>query len=225
MSNTHYIYLTEDELVAIQDKVITPKTKELIEEIVRVRALQDNDSPTSRFIASIVELAGREGRLSFTIQVELRKCPICSNEGTYYRYRSSGRYHRKGEENLDKPIYLRGVDLQHSFIRMRGYAKYGCCLKCWEEIKPKLVERLADIKAEIPKAITGVEPKWEYTHWVKCNSCQWEGWQAQLGKLPTIMSGGDYYGRCPQCKEKELIFTKQFTHTHDKWTVLERIVA
>ncbi len=218
---TRLVRLTDDELLAFRDRITTPETKTVADEIARVRALQEGDSPADRFIASIVELAQREGRLGFS-RAELNQCQVCLDKRTYALYRSTGRYHKKGEPNLDKPIRLRGVDLQHSFVRMMGYAKYGCCAGCWGELKPKLIERLNGIRAEIPKAVTGEESKLEYTHWVKCNGCRWEGWEAHLGVLHTIMSGGSYYGRCPQCKEKEVIFTKQFGHDRERWTLLDR---
>jgi len=223
MDKKHSIILTEDELVSIRGLVKSERAVNLIEELVRIRELQSGDSSADRFIAGIVELAQRTGKLGYNRR-RLSDCPVCGKQKTYARYERTSLNHDKGDLNYDKPIYLQGVDVKDSFIRMEGYGKYMCCANCFGELKPKLVERLNDVKAELPESLMGEPPRWKKTEWAKCQKCEWEGWRTELGKLPTMFGRGDYYGKCPQCGAKEQPFGKVFDYNYDRWTVLEKAV-
>jgi len=226
MTKTFYVRLSEKELLdAYTLGILTSKDAiDKASKIIRVISLQKGNAPEDRFIASIIELAQRELALSFS-RTELSSCPICGENKAYHKYTSATKYHKKGENNLDRPIYLRGIDLEKSFVKFKGSAKYGCCTECYEKIQPKLIEQLKDVKAEIPEQITGQKPKWEKTNWVSCNTCDWQGWETELGLLPTLMASGSYYGQCPKCQGKSspLSFRSQFTYDYKKVTVVERV--
>lgn len=172
------------------------------------------------FITKFIKVAIDNGIISYK-NTKLKSCDICGNRGSYVKYTRSSRYHRKGDFNYDKPIYLSGVELNRQFFNIEGYAHLGCCIECYKKIRPYLLEVIEqrDIKAEFSKVFLGKESKYKKYNKCKCTNCFWEGHEGQLGLFPCIFEG-KYRGKCPFCG-KENRFGKTWIEKSDEFVVVE----
>lgn len=177
------------------------------------------DPKIAGLIADVITEAATNGELGFTYR-DLDHCQICDKRESYAVYPRNSRTHNKGDKNYNKPIYIRGVDLKKSFVRVKGYIKLGCCAECWPNVKPVLVAELTDIKAQIPENITGHKPRFLKVRDVVCKKCDWHGHEKQLRKLPALM-GGHYEGGCPTCDAENLMFGPELLKRQDTWQVIE----
>lgn len=150
------------------------------------------------FIADAVAEAEGEGRLTFQWK-SIRSCALCGKDAGYAVHTRSGRYHRKGDTNYDKPRYLNGIEIARRFITIRGHAALGCCAECFNALKPALQETLADVRAEIPEMLLGRPSRFRRFSRARCTECGWEGHEGQMRQLLTWMGDGYYPGGCPKC--------------------------
>lgn len=158
----------------------------------------------ARLVQEIVDEAVKNGQLAF-YHKSCDHCSTCGKSAGYAKHKRSGRYHRKGQDNYKKPLSLPGIELADRFITIKGHITVGCCRECWDRVKPLVVAAIADVRAEIPEAITGQPPRFKKYDRRKCGKCGWEGHDGQLGMLPALM-GGQYPGKCPGCGAENLPF-------------------
>lgn len=212
------VTLTDEELVLLDGRCSEKVQAEVAAAKARLTAAQTMSgvSPTvAGFVADAVTLAQKDLKLSFE-RCGLRRCRICDKCAGYHVYKS-GR--QKGRENLDKPLYLQGVELKESFMRMRGYATLGCCADCWTQVQPLVAEAVKDLAAEVHPQIAPGHP-WKRYQRVKCNSCKWQGHEGQLAPAPALM-GGFYPGKCPQCGNQNPFFGQSIIErVSDEYVVL-----
>jgi len=205
MKEYYSVKLTADELIQLDGKV-RPEVQAEVNEAKEAKSLETvvNNASEARFIAEVVREAETKGRLVFKY-ISIHRCDYSGKSAGYAKHKRSGRYHRKGELNFEKPLTMTGVDLAHRCITINGYATLGCCLEFWDAVRSKLAARLEGVKAEIPEEITGHSPLWKWFQKFHCTECGWEGREDQLGKLPGVL-GGYYAGECPNCFAQNLIF-------------------
>lgn len=192
--------LTDNELILLDGQCREETQREVDKAKARlamIAAIPDASAADAAFIADAVTEAQSTGRLIFA-HVRIRSCRVCKASGGYRRYTRNGRYHRKGDPNYDKPTYLNGVELAKRFVTMQGHATLGCCSDCFKRIQPALIEKLADVHAEISKGITGTDPAFKRFDKMTCEKCGWTGHEGQMRLLRAIMDG-NYSGGCPNC--------------------------
>lgn len=194
------------------------------ERLRMVAALPSLPPTLAAFVADVVRCAQETGRLGF-MHESIAYCAKCGKSGGYAKHkrsgwsRSKGSY-SKGQDDRSKPLDLSAVDLSHNFIRIRHHVSLGCCWECWETVKPSMVKALETIRAEIPKHITGVEPRFKWYQHSRCTKCNWLGHEGQLLPLRAIL-GGSYPGECPECHAQNLPFGEHLIKGADGWTVVE----
>lgn len=216
-----YVQLSDEELAVLDGHASAKVQKEVDAAKARLAShaqYADLTKQQAELIADIVEYAKAEQALDFQYR-DLRRCRVCERDAGYAKYARTSRYHRKGEPNRDKPLYFRGVDFQRSFISIRGHISLGCCSDCFKELQPRIADALSDVRAEIPKAVTGYAPRYKRHKNRRCKECGWEGHDGQMRKLPAIMHG-EYAGGCPNCKAENLLFTTKIEIT-DGYTLVE----
>ena len=169
-------------------------------------------------VAKIVATAKKNGKLAYSIR-QVSSCPCCGASAGYATYKSSSRYHDKGDVNRDKPLSLNITDLDGSFVRVSNYSSLGFCQSCKEIILPILLLELEDVRAEIPEKLTGHAPKFRW-HQNKVCACGWTGHEGQMGRLYALM-GGTYPGSCPSCKAENTPFGRTIIATADGFTLTE----
>ncbi len=214
--------LTDDELVVLDGKCGEELQQEVDKAKKRIAARSEFPellNEESAFIASLVAEANQYGRLIFSRE-SIRTCKICGKNGGCAVRTRNGRHHRKGDKNYDKPLYLAGLEFAYRFVTMKGYPSLGCCVDCWNKIKPFAAKSLAEVKAVIPEAITGFPPRFTYQSNMRCLSCGWEGHEGQMIHEPTIMGNGTYPARCPKCNALNSLFSLQ-VKTTDGFTLEE----
>lgn len=221
---TTTVYLTDQELALLDGhcnegvQTEVDKAKARLKTAELLGNVPDNLIP---FVSRIIEEARATGRLILSRR-SLHYCNVCGKSAGYAKYKRTGRYHRKGEPNYDKPLSLWGVELADRFVRIGGRATLGCCGSCWNKVKPFLADALRDIRAEIPEAITGYPPRWVRYDNRKCSKCGWEGHEGEMGRLPVMMGRGTYPGECPQCHAQNLPMGHTIIKVQDGFQVVER---
>lgn len=179
------------------------------------QAASFGESPQAKFAAQVIEFAKANGAIDFG-RTQLSYCSVCGKAAGYAKHTRSTRYHRKGENNPDRPLSIPGVNFKHSFISIKGYASLGCCLSCLEQAKPMILSGLNGIQAEIPESFSGKPSAYKKYKKVKCQMpCGWEGHEGEMKKLSTLMGDGSYPGECPSCGKRNSLFVTNIERTGD----------
>lgn len=153
----------------------------------------------ARLAVAAVSEARTEGRLIFRHE-RIQYCRVCERAAGYAAVKRTTSWHRrKGDVDHSKPLTMGAVELAHRFVRIDKHVAVGCCSECFEAAKPVLAVALANVRAELPEALTGIPSK--YRRWGKrrCTACQWQGHEGEMGELPTLFNDGHYRGECPRC--------------------------
>lgn len=208
------IELTDSEMLSLDGKC-RQKTQfavDYVKERMVIKArVQSGDEKIDAFVATVVMLAKRNGKLGCR-RVSMEHCPLCGKRADYPRYKRDSPLHAKGEKNTNaKPMYFSGIDLTGDFVVTEHYARVGCCFACLEKTRSFLVKELDIVEAEVPKEVTGHPPRFKFYHAMKCLSCGWEGHEGQMRMVPSIM-GNPYRAGCPVCDKRNSmagLFIKQ----------------
>jgi len=198
-----------DEILVLLDGKCDEKTQKEVDaaklRLDTVRSMPEIDPKIAEFFAGMKRLALKSGRLVYQTK-RSGYCPVCEKRGGYVKYKS-GR--KKGMSNFNRPITFTGVEFEHCFCSIKDRFNFGCCLDCFEKLKP-LLPALADLRAEIPEAITGVAPKFKWHKEYKCKECGWIGGEYQMGRSKCLMGSGTYASTCPKCgaENKPLLDSK-----------------
>ena len=196
--------LTDEELILLDGKC-GDKIQEKVEEAKKRLAVQ-SDSEHHDIIAAIVVQAEKDGELRFYRQY-ISYCNLCGEGTTYPKY-TKGR--NKGRTNYDKPLQPYGVQI----------AYHSLCTACWNAIQPDLMIALEDVKAEIPRYLTGYPPKYRKEYLYQCE-CGWIGRSGLLGRSTTLMGDGSYPSTCPQCGAQNILFGPERIKLTAKFEVVE----
>ena len=219
---TTSVYLVDEELVLLHEKCsdkIQIEVDKAIERIKTKKTLNGLPKNYSSFVAKAVEVANTKGILRYEY-CNISYCSVCGETAGYAKYSRDSKYHRKGSPNYDKPTYFHGIELDGGFVRTAGYARCGCCKKCWDEVKPYLAKAVIDLKAQISKEITGEESKWIKKDNVVCTVCGWYGHKGEMGLGRTFLGDGHYPAVCPKCGVKNEVFSSDKIKRNDGFTMV-----
>lgn len=198
------VNLTASEAVLLDGKV-SKEAQAVVDSAKLAMSLQGPDSLMDshrKLIADLVEFAKIEGVLIRRKSLTTR-CPTCGLSKGYETHRRSGKYHRKGQPNYDRPVWIPCIDYKPTMVQ--GYVKHGCCEDCASIVEPLLKLALADVVAQLPDALAGNKRYRKYDN-VKCTACNWEGHKGEMIKCRTLMGDGWYPAQCPKCKAKNELF-------------------
>lgn len=154
------------------------------------------------------------GTLKWTNKA-IRTCKYCDNKPyDYHTYPRSGRYHRKGDKNYDKPIYYSGIKFNEGFVTIQGDG--DICKECAD--KHNIINSLIDYIIEHDLPIEIQKNDYKVTKYIKdeieiCYSCGLEMKKSEMGDLSAVM-GGYYKGKCPHCGAEELFLGKKHKSTN-----------
>ena len=212
MEQTTRVTLTDSELALLDGRCSDEAQTEVDAAKFRLEHVKGKDNPQLwEFIADAKRKAATKGKLRFLWTSDAGKCRICGEGGGYHPHPRSSRYHRKGDANFKTPKLTCSVELDPSCVRIVNRVALGCCERCWVEHQPTIAAELVDVKAEIPKSITGVEPKHKCYLRYKCTKCGWEGHEGEMRQLRTVMGDGTYAGGCPKCEAANHLFSSVLT--------------
>lgn len=219
-----FFKFTDEELASMKGKFSDPDIDvEADKAIKRLATNKELGLPKemSDFIAGIVDVCNKQGRLRVRHE-SARTCPICKRDAGYAKYTRTSRTHRKGENNYSQELSMYCIELNSGFIHFRNRLNNGCCLECWKKVQPILGKYLDEhnVKAAIPKEVTGHDPKYAWFQNRKCNQCGWTGHEGEMGDCPAMM-GGYYKGQCPKCGTKNLAFGPTQVEIADGFTLVE----
>lgn len=200
--------LIPDRYASLLDGLTDDETQKVIDAAKERLHLLDINAGLSelhaKFIHDVVNEAKKAGKLTFKYDC-ITYCSLCKRSDGYAKYKRDGRYHRKGQIDLSKPLSFRAIELKHSFVTVKNYVSLGGCTDCMDMILPPLVAALRDVKAELPEALAG-PVRYKRYDLKQCTACKWEGHEGQLGKLRTLMGDGYYAGKCPSCGVENSLF-------------------
>ena len=200
------VILTDDEMAVLDGKCRPEIQKDVDAAKARIAASKGRDDPELwRLIADLKTKAEQDGRLGFSYRKGRGKCRVCGKGGGYHEWTRNSRNHRKGAPRYDRPKTTYSVDLNPSCVSVEGHISLGCCQECFNKHNPEIADALRECRAEIPKAITGEEPRFRSYMKYKCSKCGWVGHEGEMRKLPAVF-GGYYPGGCPKCNAENLPF-------------------
>lgn len=206
MSNTsvtyqpkNYVTLTDDELAAL-DGACRPEVQEKVTAALSRLAAQsthpDLAPPLAGLVADVLAEATKSGLLRHWHR-QLRHCPLCGKRAGYGVYKSGP---RRGQDNYDRPLNLRGIELADRFISVQGSVTLGGCVECMATVRPVLVEALRGVPVELPDQLVAEgDPQRRRRLNRHCKKCDWTGHEGQMKWDRTLMGNGRFPSRCPQC--------------------------
>ena len=215
--HTISLELTVQEILLL-DGQCRPEIQEAVERAKLASTLSGGLSESeAEMVAKILDVARKNGRLTF-VPTTISYCPCCKRNDGYWPVKRATKYKTRGEPDYDKPKLFPAWELDRGFVVVKNHVRAGVCETCRPRVFPVLAERLAGMRAELPKEITGIEPRYKRVAHMACAACGWQGLETEVGLLPA-MFGGTYRGQCPSCKGKVHI------RTVDGFSVVEQEAA
>lgn len=221
--STRDVPLTNEECLLLDGKVsekaqaVVNIAKRQIDTAQRLSALTEAQAA---FVSDVVTEAVQSGRLICRPE-SMRRCGVCGKSAGYAVHARNGRYHRKGDRNLDRPLALNGFQFRHDFIEMKGYPSLACCRECFTVLKPFLAAELESVRAVIPEAITGHPPRFTRLDNKRCTQCGWTGHEGEMRRRRTILGDGTYAAGCPKCSAENLLFGPALIENQSGFTLTE----
>lgn len=218
MIKTYPIDLTLEELLPLDGKV-SIKAQEVIN-----KAKQESTYGFELPIMNeVLRASEKSGKLTWTYK-PIRSCNYCNKKYDYYEYPRSGRYHRKGDKNYDKPIYYSGIKFNEGFVTIQGYG--DMCSEC--VTKNNVIHRLIDYIIDNDLKIQIQKNDYRFSKYLKddiriCYECGNEMQESKMGRARTLMGDGTYPSTCPSCKASSSAFGKNHKST-DKFIMIENPV-
>lgn len=134
MDKTYEIKLTFDELKALDGTV-----SEIAQKIIDLAKKEQSFGFSLPVLNEILRNAEEKGRLTWTYK-SIRSCEYCDKKYDYAKYPRSGKYHRKGDKNLNKPLYYSGIKFNEGFVTIQGLG--DMCRECCD--KHDVIHQLID---------------------------------------------------------------------------------
>jgi hypothetical protein len=209
------VKLTHDEILVLDGKC-SLETQKIVDSIKEERLLASEGltPEQSRILNKILTYARTHGEVDFQWRniSGYQRCPICNKRAGYATFKTGK---NKGHENTKKPLYIYGAKFGPEFI----------CYACHDVMKPIIRRHLDNIKCELHRELMleGAIPMVKSEAY-KCNKCGWTGYEHQIGKMPCLMGGGYYPGKCPGCgaTQMPLSFQNVFTRDYTSWVIVPR---
>lgn len=201
-NTTESVILTHDELLLLDGKA-SASVQEKIDFVKHSRALDDNP-----VVARIIAEALKCGRFRY-FYTEIKSCPVCKRNDGYWPHTRSGKWHRKGSPNYDKPKMFRGIDCTPGRITIKYHGDF--CDGCNKT--HGLIDRITSIilERELPiELISDKRTKFLRDDKRVCRACKRDMYESEMGKQRTIMGDGYFPSICPHCNAEGGLFM-----THD----------
>ncbi len=165
--------LSAAEMVLLDGRC-TAKTQAKIDLLKEAASLADRHGlglAPAYFIARVVELATRTGRISF-VRVEMTRCPVT---GKRAELRKPKKATRDNPWKMATEIPFYGYEFEQGFVVVRHSPKLGISAEGLECVRPYLLEELKSVKAEIPERLLGHPSPWIKESIIICTGCGWTG--------------------------------------------------
>jgi len=114
---------------------------------------------------------------------------------------------------------MSGIEFADRLITIQNHTTVGGCEDCVIGVLPILKVELADLEVELPDNLRG-NRRWKRWKTMKCDKCGWEGHEGEMGRIPALMGGGYYQGKCPKCAAENRLFNTDIRSTGG-WRVVE----
>lgn len=203
---TYSISLTYEELLLIDGKC-SEKAQSIVD-----KAKTEYSFGLDAVCNEILAQSMKTGKLTWC-GVDIACCDTCDTKPRgYYTYPRSGRYHRKGEKNLDRPFKYSGIKPNQGFVIMEGIS--GICRECWYNVYlPKLVKYIIenDLPIEIQKNDIA-QTKYKRDDIRICKKCGYEMRENEMGRMRCWFGDGTYPATCPKCNSDQ-------NERTDKWVM------
>lgn len=153
--------------------------------------------PVPAHVAQLVVDVVAEARATGLLLFRPTATYACFYCGARPEWRKRTPRHRK---LVEYPV--QGVEFAYRFVFIQRHISVGGCRACVDQALPHLIERLADVRAEVPDVLAAAgRPRWRKHRLARCTKCGWSGHEGQMGLLPALLQG-KYPGQCPSCGVK-----------------------
>lgn len=209
MTKLYEVKLTLEELLIVDGKVSNDAQK-----VIETAKKESSFGFELPVMNEILRQSEQKGTLTWTYK-PIRSCGYCDKKSDYHTYPRSGRNHRKGDKNFDKPIYYSGIKFNEGFVTIQGYG--DMCIECCNKynVINRLIDYIVDndLKIQIKKN-DHREGKYLKDDIHICYSCNREMQESKMGRERTISGDGTYPSTCPNCGAKSSMFGKSHKTTN-----------
>lgn len=199
INKTYQVNLTLEEL-----KLLDIKGSEEAQKVIDKAKQEAGYGFELPIMNEILRKAVEQGKLTWAHR-QIRSCSYCDKKYDYYTYPRSGRYHRKGDKNHNKPKYYSGLAFNESCVITQGYG--DMCYECAEryDVIHKLIDYIIDNDLKVQIQDNDYKPSKYLKDNIRiCFECGKEMRESEMGKLSTLMGDGYYKGKCHHCGAEEL---------------------
>lgn len=199
MSGLYDAKLSADEMLLLDGRC-RPEVQTVVESARRAISLRSMGLPDglAKMASAIVDVALTDGRLIYS-PTRIRYCPCCGRSDGYWPVARSTRYKTKGRPDYDKPKTFPARELQRRFVVIQHSIYAGFCDRCEPQMLPVLRTLLAEVKAEIPEALSGRPSAWIWQRNRHCKQCGWTGHEGEMKRSRALMGDGTFPSGCPSC--------------------------
>ena len=202
---TYSVDLTYNELLLLDGKV-----SDEVQEVIKT-AKAEQEFGLDDTSNEILRKALKDGELRWGY-ISISRCTCCKDKPSgYAKYPRSGRYHRKGDTNYDKPYRYSGVLINPGFVVMTGLP--GICSECWSKTyQPKIINYIIENNLPIQICDNDIaKTRWKKDVVRECAKCGKKALTSKWGKSRTLFGDGFYPSNCPHCDAyNSSIITNEF---------------
>lgn len=219
MKKVYDVGLTLEEL-----KVLDGYVSDKAQKVIDTAKKENSFGFELPIMGKILSESEKEGKLSWRHK-SIRSCNYCDKKRDYHRYPRNSKYHNKGDKNLDKPLYYRGVKFNEGGVTIQGLG--DMCNDCCDvyNVKHKLIDYILDNNLKIEIMKNDYKPSRYLKDPIKiCYSCELEMLESEMGKRSTMMGDGSYPAKCPNCQAESVLFGESHKVTK-KFDVIDNPAA
>jgi len=191
--------LTDDELLILDGKASEAIQVEI--EKAKERKQLHSDPVVARILAESLKM----GTFEYQFIHDMTFCRECKKSSGYALHTRSGKYHRKGDKNYDKPLKFSGIRCNSGFVTIQGHGNF--CAACDKQhgwlatIVNEILTRSLPIEL-----VRDTKTKFRRDAERQCYQCEQTMFESEMGREHTLMGNGTYAATCPHCKAKSIIF-------------------
>lgn len=190
--------LTDTEILLLDGKV-NKEVQDKIDFIKRAKFHSENP-----VIAKIIENSLQLGTFKADRE-SIRYCGLCKSGYKYEKHTRNGKYHKKGDFNLKKPIYINGWKINRGFISIANMGDF--CDECNKKDNIISSVKFIILEKNLPiELLRDKDTKFKKDDKRICFNCKEPMFESEMSQSPTMMGNGYYPAGCPKCKAESVFF-------------------
>lgn len=151
MFKKYMLELNYKEILLLNGEV-RPEVQEIIDRIIEEE--KNSKGFSLAIMNELLQKAQEKEELTWRYK-QIRSCPCCDKKYDYHKYQRNSRYHKKGDNNYDSPIYYGGYKFFEGFITVQGVGDICCDCEKEHNVINTLIDYIIDndLKIQIQKIL------------------------------------------------------------------------